>query len=222
VTRLASRTGPLALVAATAVACSGEDRSAPSVLVDGTRARPPPIALEGVDGPAVVSRARVLRRGALRAGSPTARCVAATHPGIVIERVGVSGASVTFSDSRGRELRACDATRVREAGGTSWCGHAFARLRAGILRDPRLSVTCRTGRGDPVGFAWIHTDPHAAYVVIERAGYNEGYPVVAGLPVRVTTDDVHLASASATLLAGEHARDGRRLRTYELEARVSG
>jgi hypothetical protein len=224
VTRLATRTGPLVfVVVAAAVACSGEDRSGPSVLVDGTRARPPPVALGGVDGPAVLSRARVLRQGSLSPTSPVGRCIsAAADPGSVVEHVGVRGASITFSDSGGGELRGCDATRVREAGGTSWCGHAFARLRARRLRDPRLSLTCREADGDPVGFVWIQPSPGSAYVVVTRAGYHEVYPVVGGLPVRVTTDDVDLAAASATLLAGEHARDGRRLRSYELEARVSG
>jgi hypothetical protein len=225
VTRSASRSRPLILVvAAAAVACSGEDPSGPSVLVDGTQARPPPVALEGVDGPAVMSRARVLRQGSLSPTSPIGRCVStAADPGsVVVEHVGVRGASITFSDSRGRELRGCDATRVREAGGTSWCEHAFARLRAGRLRDPRLSLTCREADGDPVGFVWVQPSPGSAYVVVTRAGYHEVYPVVGGLPVRVTTDDVDLAAASATLLAGEHARDGRRLRSYELEARVSG
>jgi hypothetical protein len=225
VTRLARRTGSLALVVAAAAGCSGEDPTVPSVLVDGTPARPPPVTLEGVDDATVASRVRVLRRSSLNPGSQIGRCVsAAADPGnVVVERVGVSGASVTFSDSLHRELRACDASRVGGASGSSiWCGHAFARLRAGRLRDPRLSLTCLDDHGDSVGFAWIQPGPGAAYVVVARSGYHEVHRVVAGLPVRVTTDDVDLSDASASLVAGEHARDGRRLRSYELEARVSG
>jgi hypothetical protein len=223
VTHLARRSAPLALVVAAAAGCSGEDHPAPSVLLDGTPARPPPVLLEGVADPTLLNRVRVLRRGSLAPGSQIGRCGSAADPGrIVVERVGVSGASVTFSDSHGRELHGCDATRVREADGTSWCGHAFARLRSGRLLDPRLSITCRGGHGDPLGFVWIQPGPRAAYVVVARSGYREAYPVVAGLPVRVTTDDVDLAAATASLLLSEHARDGRQLRSYELEARVSG
>jgi hypothetical protein len=143
-------------------------------------------------------------------------------PGRFVERVGVSGASVTVADSRSRELRGCDASRVRQAGGASWCGHAFARLRAGRLRDPRLSLTCRDAHGDPLGFAWIEPGPRAAYVAVARPGYHEVHLVLAGLPVRVTTDDVDSAAASATFVISEHGADGRRLRSYELEARVAG
>jgi hypothetical protein len=224
VIRLTRRTGPLALIVAAAAGCAGDDRPVPTMLVDGTPAGPPPVTLEGVNGPTVVSRARISSRGSATPGSPIGRCVsAAANPGrVVLERVGVSGASVTFSASRSRELRGCDASRVGGAGGTSWCGHAFARLRAGRLRDPRLSLTCRDAQGDLLGFLWIQPGPDTAYVVVARHGYHEVHPVVAGLPVRVTTDDVDLATASATIVGSEHARDGRRLRTYELEARVSG
>lgn len=196
----------------------------PSELADGTPARPPPVALEGADGPTVVSRARVLRRGSLSAGSQIGRCISsAADPGrVVVERVGVSGVTVTFSGSRGRELRACDASGVRKESGTLWCGHAFARLRDGRLRDPRLSLTCLDTDREPLGFVWIQPSPAAAYVVVARPGYSEAHPVVAGLPVRVTTEDVDLDRASATLAVSEHARDGRRVRAYELEARVSG
>jgi hypothetical protein len=182
------------------------------------------VTLEGVDGPAVVRRARVLRRSSLSPASQIGRCVsAAADPGnVVVERVGVSGATVTFSDSLNRELRGCDASRARREGGTIWCGRAFARLRAGRLDDPRLSLTCRDAEGNPLGFAWIQPDPGATYVVVARSGYDEVHRVVTGLPVRVTTADVDQADATARLEVGEHGRDGRRLRSYEVEARVSG
>jgi hypothetical protein len=69
---------------------------------------------------------------------------------------------------------------------------------------------------------WVQPGADAAYVVVARPGYHEVHPAVAGLPVRVTTADVDLAGTSATIVGSEHARDGRRLRAYELEARVSG
>jgi hypothetical protein len=223
VTRLACSVGCLALAVVAVAGCSWYEPSVPSELADGTPARSPPVALEGVDGPIVASRARVLKPGSLKPDSQIGRCVlpAADPDTVVVERVGVSGANVTFSASRGRELRGCDASEAREGGGT-WCGHAFARLRNGRLRDPRLSLTCRDADGDPLGFVWIQPTPEAGYVVVARPGYSEAHTVVAGLPVRVTGEDVDLDRASAALAVSEHARDGRRVRSYELEARVSG
>ena len=214
----------LALVVAAATGCSGDATPAPSALVDGLPARPPPVTLEGIDGPTVATRARVLGRDSFAPGSRTARCVGSSvAPGtVVVERIGVSGASLTILGSRGRELRGCDATGVRAANGPAWCGHAFARLHGGRLRDPRLSLSCHGVDDEPLGFAWIRPGAEASYVVIARPGYDEVYPVTGHLPVRATTDDVDLALSSASFAVSEHARDGRRLRSYELEARVSG
>ena len=62
----------------------------------------------------------------------------------------------------------------------------------------------------------------AAYVVVAHRGYNEVYPVVGAVPVRIAGDDVDIASSRATFAISQHAADGRRLRDYELEAAVSG
>ena len=62
----------------------------------------------------------------------------------------------------------------------------------------------------------------AAYVVVAHRGYNEVYPFVGGVPVRIAGDDVDIASSRATFAISEHAADGSRLRDYELEAAVSG
>lgn len=222
-TPLARQLGLLALVVVASSGCSRDDPP-PAELADGAAARPPPVLLEDIDGPIVMSRARVLPRASLKTGTPISRCVsrAADPAAVVVERVGVAGSSVTFSDSRGRELRGCDASSLRKDRATIWCGHAFARLRGGRLRDPRLSLTCRDADGEPLGFVWVQPDASASYVVVRHARYGEAHPVVAELPVRVTTKEVDADTASAALAVSEHRRDGSLIRSYELEARVSG
>jgi hypothetical protein len=214
------RVACLWLLAVAVVGCSGETRQAPRLLVDGSSARPPPVGLKGLEGTGVLTRARIVDGGAIDQGTAPAGCD--PSGGAVVERVGVRGRSFTFRGTEPGELLACDAVRSSATGAPSWCGHAYARLRAGVLRDPRLSVTCRDVEDAPVGFAWVQPHPAAAYVVVASRGYHEVYGVAGDLPVRVTTGDVDLATASAAFSVSEHARGGRRLRTYELEARVSG
>jgi hypothetical protein len=216
-------TRSLVLIAAAAAGCSGGDTPpTPTSLVDGTPARSPPIALEGVERPSVMTRSRVLSAvGSIDVGPGMGSCLASAPPDGVVIRIGASGASATFRGEGEREVHACDAS----SSGTrrpSWCGRAFGRLDDGRLRDPRLSLTCRDDEGDPLGFAWVQPGAGASYVVIARRGYGEVYPLRGDLPVRVTTDDVDVGRTSATFAVSEHAGDGRRLRSYELEARVSG
>jgi hypothetical protein len=211
------------LVAATA--CAGGAPTPPTVLSDGSAARPPPIALEGVEGPSILTRARVRPRDRVETGSQTARCLDAARASataVVVERVGVSGTSVTVFGPRNHTVYGCDASGISAMADTPWCGHAFGRLDAGRLSDPRLSLTCRSGNDDPLGFAWIQPDAAASYLVVRRQGYSEVYPVGGRAPVRIITDDVDQDSVSATFSVGEHAPDGRRLSAYEVEARVSG
>ena len=190
------------------------------MLVDGSAARPPPFTMEDVDGAAILTRARIVDGRAINQGTAPARC--GSSAGAVVERVGVRGRSVTFRGAEPGELLACDGHGHSAAGRASWCGHAYARLRAGALRDPRLTVTCRDVENAPVGFAWVQPHRAAAFVVVASRGYHEVYRVAGDLPVRVTTDDVDLATASAAFSVSEHDLHGRRLRSYELEARVSG
>jgi hypothetical protein len=206
-----------------ATACAGGASAPPAVLSDGSAARPPPVALEGIDGPSMLTRARVLRGDSIEPGSRTARCIEPTGASAraVVVRVGVNGASVTFLGRGGREMYGCDSS-ARAMDGSTWCGNAFGLLHAGRLRDPRLSLTCRGVDDDPLGFAWVQPTAAAFYVVVARPGYDEVYPVAGRLPVRVATEDVDLVNASAAFSVSEHAQNGRRLRSYVLEARVSG
>jgi hypothetical protein len=134
----------------------------------------------------------------------------------VIERIGASGSSVTLVGLSARAAYACDAVD------STWCGRAFGRIDAGRLRDPRLSVTCRDTGGEPVAFAWVQPSPAAAYVVVDGPGFAEVYRTAGSVPVRATTLDVDPVASGATVAISEHARDGRRLREYELEAQVAG
>jgi hypothetical protein len=209
----------LGLAGALVVGCAGDVASAPTTLVDGSPARPPPVALEGVGGPSVQGLVRVSPGDANELRSTTASCIASVGEdvdGIVVERVGVSGSSVTFFGPERRDVHACD------AGDGAWCGHAFAHVRGGGLRDPRLSLSCRAANGRQVGFAWVQPSTAARYVVVEQPGYVEVYPSARGLPVRITTETVDALASSATFTISEHAGDGRRLHTYELEAQVAG
>ena len=217
--RLASLPLCLGVVLALPLGCTrGMDRP-PAVLVDGSPAGPPPVVLEGVDGPQVAARTRVAQ-----AGSPMpALCASFKAPRQrVIERVGVSGASVTFFDAARSGVRACDATDLDGSRVERWCAYAFGRLVSRRLRDSRLTVTCRDSDGRPVGFAWIQPGRGAAYIAVEEQGYAEVHAVSGTTPIRVTSPRVDLAMSRATFAISEHARDGSLLRSYDVEAYVSG
>ena len=211
------------VLAQVAAGCLGGGSSAPATLDDGSAARPPPVELEGIDGAIVATAVRVTRADALPARGRLDSCIAAVGAvaqGSVVERVSTSGTSVTFVEPKRRAVHACDAVGAR-AGGASWCGFAYGRLAEGNLRDPRLDLSCASG-GRTLGFLWIQPGADAAYVVVRESGYGEAYSVVGGVPVRVTTGDVDVATSEATAEVSEHARDGRLLRTYTVSTQVAG
>ncbi len=204
--------------------CTGETPSTPSTLIDGSPARPLTVALEGVDIPTVATVVRVTPADSAAAESAAASCIASIGTpakGAIVERVGVSGRSVTFLGGGRRSAHACDA-RTRGDNVETWCGHAFGRVESGRLRDPRLSLSCRSAADDPIGFAWIQPNTATTFVVVRQSGYAEVYVVAANAPMRVTTTDTDPASSHATFAISEHTRAGRQVRQYELEAHVSG
>lgn len=216
---------PLYLGAALAlvVGCTKDSASAPSTLIDGSSVRPSQVAFEGVRGPFVATRVRIAPAGSQDGGSTRASCApGAAQNGPVVERTGVSGKGVTFFEPGHRGVHACDATDVTRSRAERWCAHAFGRLSGARLRDPRLTITCRDADGEPVGFAWVQPGGSAAYVVVQQPGYAEVYAASGATPVRVTTTEVDVASSRATFAISEHARNGRRLRSYDLEAQVAG
>jgi hypothetical protein len=214
-----------AAVLALALAACGRAPSAPATLVDGSRAPSPDVVLEGVDGPLVAVRTRVVRRH-LGASPAAASCLRAdwSEPPAApaVHRVGTSGESVTLAGGSRRALLACDGTGARGAG--RWCGHAFGRLGRGRLRDPRLDLgACLTPDRRPVAFAWIVPGPGTRYLVVRRRGFSESYATAAGLPVRIAfTERIDLERSRAAVEVSEHAADGKLLRTLEMEAVVSG
>jgi hypothetical protein len=206
-------------VLAAVAGCSVDTPSVPTELIDGTPARAPPVQLEGVDEAVILVATRVGTVNSVERRSRASPCVASTGrdaTGGGVERVGASGSSVTFYGRGRRTTHACDAVDG------SWCGHAFAAVQDGRVRDPRLTITCRTDRGDPLGFAWVQPAVAARYVVVHASGHAEAYSVAGSALVRVTTEDVDVAMSRATFVVTEHARDGRLLRAYELTAQVAG
>jgi len=203
--------------------CRAETPSPPSTLIDGSLARPPPVVLEGVQDPSVATVVRAMRPDDAAPGSTAASCIAAAGEageGAVVERVGVNGRSITFLGPGGRAAHGCDASTGDRP--NAWCGHAFAKLESGRLRDPRLTLTCRAVHDGPVGFVWIQPSARTTYVVVRQSDYAEVYAVAGDVPVRVTTADADLMTSRAAFSISEHAEDGRRLRSYELEAQVAG
>jgi hypothetical protein len=196
----------------------------PTLLSDGSPARPPRVAPAGVDGTTVATRVRAVRSNAIEAGSAAARCLGSwgRAEGLVVERTDVRGTSVTYLGPGRRAAYACERAGAGSTTVELWCGHAFGKLEEGRLRDPRLDLSCRSEDGAPLAFAWVQPGRGAAYVVVAHRSYNELYRVVDGVPVRIAGDDVDIASSRATFAVSEHAADGRRLRDYELEAAVSG
>ena len=205
------------------VGCAKDSTSAPSMLIDGSPVRPSSIAIEGVDGPLVATRLRVVEAGSRGGRSMTASCVPTPAPNsLVVERTSASGMSVTFVDPGQRGVHACDATDVSRTRAKSWCAHAFGRLSEARLRDPRLTIICRDTEGEPVGFAWVQPGRSAAFVVVQQPRYAESYAASGATPIRVTTTDIDVPSSRATLTISEHERDGTLLRSYDLEAQVAG
>lgn len=214
------------VLAAVSMGCGRHD-STPEVLMDGSKAGEPSLELEDLSGQAVMTHVRTLDAGKVTHGSRVASCLrgparGARPQGQVVERIGVTGESVTLRDAAG--LHACDNSRGPREGHSRWCGSAFGRLDGGHLRDPRLDIAgCRAADGDVMAFAWVVTGPKARYLVVAQPGYSEVYRAVAGLPVRVSTvSGLRSEPLGATFDVSEHDRVGALLRRYRLEAYPAG
>lgn len=217
--RLAAVSGCAAVVL---TACRGGD-SPPTSLLDGSPAVAPPVALDGVGGPAIMAEVAVVPRLRVAAGSAEAACLRGSDAGVgpLAVRVGAAARSVTFRVLSGRALVACDGVSRGGANG-AWCGRAFGVLRAGRLGDPRLDLGCARPDGRPIAFAWIEPTPRTRYVAVEEHGYAEVHAAAGQLPVRIVTTDVDISSSSAVFDVSEHDRAGGLLRRYRLDATVSG
>jgi hypothetical protein len=212
------------LCALAAAACSGDD-GPPTRLADGSPAEATTVELEGVEAPTLATKVDLIRATRIPKGSADAACLASggVDPGsFAVRRVSIAGESVTLRTASGGALRACDDSSDSQSGET-WCGHAYGRLEAGRLTDPRLDLACTTDAGDPVAFAWVEPSADAAFVAARQRGFVEVYKTAGDLPVRVaTTTGIVEDESSATLEISEHDLHGALLRTYALDARVAG
>jgi len=210
-----------------AAGCAGDEQP-PAQLIDGTPARrPSAVTLEDIANDQIATTIKVVDARRVAPATRAARCLrrARDHAaaGPVVARVGVNGESITFRDSSGRSLIACD--RAAASGeGRVWCGIALGRLENGRLLDPRLDLAgCRTAAADPVAFAWVEPGRATRYVTVRQPGFTEVYRVASGLPVRIsTTSGIDREMSRASFQITEHDGEGRLLRAYTLDASVSG
>ena len=175
-------------------------------------------------GRSVVTVARVLDPATLGGRFTSCPVASVPHGGLVVERIGVFGESLTFTDRKRRTLYACD-------GGTDpagerplpWCGSSAGRLVHGALLDPRLDIVCRDRRGAALAYAWVEPVASARWVGVDQGSYAELYEVLAALPVRVATrEGIELAEARARFRIRQYDASGRELVSGTLEASVAG
>ena len=225
---LGSRVAVATLVAVASAACGGET-TPPAQLIDGTPAqRPSPVALDAVAGDQIATTVVAVDARRVEPRTVAAQCLrrARDHSAVgpVVSRVAVNGESVTFRDSSGRSLVACDRAGPRPDGRAVWCGIAVGRLESGRLQDPRLDLArCRSPADDPAASAWVVPGRATRYVAVRQPGFIEVYRVARGLPVRITTTSgIDEEGSRASFSITEHDRRGRLLRAYTLDAQVAG
>jgi hypothetical protein len=217
----------LAAAALLAGCVGGEDDGTVATLLDGTSAERVPVELEDIDDELVLTSVSAVPVANVEGGSAAGICLRAYDAhiaeGSAVVRVGVATESVTFAEAGGRSVFGCSNSAGPREDDRRWCGLAYGTLTDGELRDPRLSILCKTEDGDPVGFVWVEPHEEARYVAAKQPGYTEVYEVAADLPVRIATvSGVDFETTSATFEVSEHAADGRRIREYELDAVVAG
>ena len=226
-TRVLPAAATLAAVgSALAFAGCGGGGERPARLVDGSEAKALPEALDRLGRRTVTARVRVIRAAKLdirgRSCLDSFRSEFQIAPAtVVVQRIGVITASLTFLDAERRVVLGCDRT-ARTAASGAWCARSVGRLFSGRLRDARVDILCRDARGDPVGFGWIEPAAGVRWVVVHNASSTEVEEVAAKLPVRIATSDVDPATSSATFDVQEYDADGKEVRRYRLRAGVAG
>jgi hypothetical protein len=171
----------------------------------------------------ILTEARVLRHSSLASCLGAERANAAGDA-VVVERITVSGESLTFANRAHTGVYACDGG-IDSAGERRppWCGEAFGELAEGRLLDPRLDVICRDRNRAPLAYAFVEPIAGAHWIGIDQGRYIEIYEVLAGLPVRIAgTRDVDTEKARATFELRQYDVQGRELVRGRLEAAVAG
>jgi hypothetical protein len=170
----------------------------------------------------VLTEARVLQDGNI------ASCLDADERSkiglVAVERIGVSGQSLTFANRNRNGVYACDGG-VDSSGERAppWCGEAFGSYVNGRLLDPRLDVICRDRKRGPLAYAFVEPVAGAHWIGVDEGSYTEIYEVLATLPVRVeTTREIDLENARAAFEVTQYDLHGRELVRGRLEAAVAG
>ncbi len=198
---------------------TGSGAHVPRRLIDGSVPHAVPAPLRARGSTFVMTAVR------LRTVSQISRRVASCVPGerlpateVVVERIGVDGRDLTFL-GLGSTIEGCD--RNPHANGRPWCGGAGWIYRHGRVSDTRL-VICQEGHGKPVvAFGWINPLPRAQWIVVDQPGFREVYPVVAHLPVRVTTVSGLSRREGVTFHLGEYDARGVLLARRSVTAAVA-
>ena len=198
------------------VGCDSDDR--PDRLLHGERAS----EFSPVPG-SVIAQGRVLPRSTLGRRLEGCRADAASNA-LVVERIGVFGESLTFRNSAGTAVYACDGG-IDPAGERRlpWCGLAFGRLSRGRLLDPRLDILCEDRKHRRIAYAFVVPAAGVHWIGVDQGGYTELYEVLARLPVRVATERrIDTSRSSAVFEVTQYDTHGRELVRGDLEAFVAG
>jgi hypothetical protein len=143
---------------------------------------------------------------------------------VVVERIGVFGESLTFTDSGRKTVYACDGGADPLGERTPpWCGSSAGRLFGGKLLDPRLDILCRDRKGRALAYAWVEPAAGVKWIGVDQGRYTEVYEVLARLPVRIASiRGVQTGRARATFDVTQYDDHGKELVKGKLEAGVAG
>ena len=196
--------------------------------MDGSAVQRPPLKLEGVTEPAVLTEVKVVRPSAQDNEERSASCLrmrdTVDPQGPSVERIGVYSETVTFEESSGGAIFGCDNSPGSREENRRWCGGAYGQLYGRRLRDPRLDIGgCRTGEDAPIAFVWVELAENARFVAVRQPGFVEVYEPAGGLPVRIATTSGFIADPlGVTIDVTEHDEEGKRLRSRRIEAFPAG
>lgn len=172
----------------------------------------------------VVAVGRVVRATTLGRRFQSCRPASAPENALVVERIGVFGESLTFTNPQRSMLFACDGGIDAAAErAPPWCSGSAGRLVEGRLLDPRLDVGCRDRKGKPIAYLWVEPVGGAHWIAVDQGTYTEVYEALAGLPVRVAAARrIDLARSRATLDVTQYDLTGHELVQGTIEAGVAG
>jgi hypothetical protein len=173
----------------------------------------------------VLSIARALRGTTLGRRFDLCRPASVAFDTLVVERTGVVGESLTFSDRARRTLYSCDGG-IDPAGehAPPWCGGSAGLLFEGRLLDPRLDLLCRDSmKRRPLAYVWVEPVVGAHWIGVDQGSYTEVYEVLAGMPIRIAgVHGIDLRRARASFEVTQYDTHGRTLVKARLEAAVAG